>query len=82
MKQYFKPVFRIAAGYAPNPGLKISCTTTDEDLELIASILGMEVSDLGGDAFAQSENCKVPVPFEIYCKFTSVANGMEAIFLS
>ena len=82
MKQYYKPVFRIA-GSVLNPGQKISCTTTDEDLELIASILGVDVSALGGeDAFAPSENCAKPVALDIYCKFTSVANGLEAIFQS
>lgn len=82
MKQYFKPVFQIA-GSVLNPGQKISCTTSKSDLQLIADILGLQVSDLGGeDAFAPSEGCAKPVALDIYCKFTSVANGLEAIFQS
>ena len=82
MKQYFKPVFRVAA-WAPNPGQKISCTTSQEDLELIATILGVSVEDLGGDnTFAESENCAMAFPIDFYCKFTSVANGAEAAFVS
>ena len=82
MKQYFKPIFRIAA-WAPNPGQKISCTTSQEDLELICSILGITVEELGGDnTFSTNEECVKAFPIDMYCKFTAVANGAEAAFLS
>ena len=81
MKEYFKPVFRIA-GNVQNPGAQVNCATKDGDLELIAAILGVSVEQLGNpEAFAQSENCALAYP-DIYCKFTSVANGMESLFQS
>ncbi len=82
MKQYFKPVFRIA-GSVQNPGAQINCTTTDDDLQLIADILGIKVEDLSvSGGFAATETCDVPFPIDFYCKFTSVANGAEAAFQS
>lgn len=81
MKQYFKPVFRIA-GNVQNPHAG-NCTTTDDDLQLIADILGITVAELGGDnTFAVSEGCAYAFPIDFYCKFTSVANGATAAFQS
>lgn len=82
MKQYFKPIFRIA-GSVQNPGAQVNCATSDADLQLIADILGITVEDLGADnTFAVSEDCKIAFPIDFYCKFTSVANGAEAAFQS
>lgn len=80
MKQYFKPIFRIA-GSVQNPHAG-SCATKDGDLELIAAILGVTVEQLGNpDAFAMSENCALAYP-DVYCKFTAVANGALSLFQS
>ncbi len=81
MKQYFKPIFRLA-GNVQNPGEQVSCATKNGDLELIAAILGVSVEQLGDpDAFAQMENCALAYP-DVYCKFTATAFGKESLFQS
>ena len=78
MKQYIKPVFNIAA-WVPNPNPGNTCTTSQEDMELISSILEIPINELAkSDAFAMNEPCKKPFPIEMYCKFTSVSTDGEA----
>ncbi|MBQ5592681.1 MAG: hypothetical protein IIU80_07015 [Clostridia bacterium] len=85
MKKYMKPVFNIAAA-VPNPHPGNSCTTSQEDMTLIAQILGMTWEELSvSKAFALSEGCETVVPLDMYCKFTSVsATGSAGVkaFLS
>ena len=85
MKKYMKPVFNIAPA-SPNPQPGNSCTTSQEDVTLIAQILGMTMKELSGSkAFALSEGCENVVPLDMYCKFTSVsATGSAGVkaFLS
>ncbi len=85
MKQYIKPVFNIASA-VPNPNPGNSCTTSQEDMTLIASILGISLESLSeSGAFAATEGCDPIVPLEMYCKFTSVsAQGTAGVmaFLS
>ena len=80
MKKYMKPVFNIAA-WVPNPNPGNSCTTSEEDMNMIAEILGIPLTDLAeSGAFALSEGCKTVVPLDMYCKFTSVsATGSAGI---
>lgn len=84
MKQYMKPVFNIAAA-VPNPNPGNSCTTSQDDMTLIAEILQIPLEDLSkSGAFAKTEGCVLEVPLEMYCKFTSVSDegvGVKA-FLS
>lgn len=85
MKKYMKPVFNIAAA-VPNPHPGNSCTTSQEDMTLIAEILQIPLEDLStSGAFAASEGCTHIVPLEMYCKFTSIsAEGVAGVkaFLS
>lgn len=85
MKKYTKPVFNIAA-WVPNPNPGNSCTTSEEDMNLISEILGISLDSLStSGAFAASEGCTHIVPLEMYCKFTSIsAEGVAGVkaFLS
>lgn len=80
MKKYTKPVFNIAA-WVPNPNPGNSCTTSEEDMNLISEILGIPLDELAeSGAFAATEGCTNPFPLEMYCKFTSVsATGSAGI---
>lgn len=80
MKTYAKPVFRVAAAIAnPHPG--VSCTTSQEDLELISILTGFTLEQLK-NAFASSEGCESGIEIDHMCKFSSVTLGAQAAFLS
>lgn len=76
MKNYVKPTFILAAAASGQPS---SCFI-DEDLELIAGILG---EGYDKDAiFGADEACAIGIPSEYYCKYTSVELGKAQGFLS
>ena len=78
MNLYIKPsaMFISASGN----GIRVpgSCTTTNEDLELIGSVFDITDWDT---AFATGEGCQIEYPIEEYCKFTSVENGASSKIL-
>lgn len=78
MNLYIKPsaMFITASGTGIATG---SCTTTREDAELLAEILG--ITDLS-KAFAATETCDDQYDIEEYCKFTSVENGVATKILT
>lgn len=80
MKSYAKPVFRLAAAIEnPHPG--ISCTTSQEDMELLSILTGFTLEQLK-NAFAISEGCEGGLEIDHMCKFSSVTLGAQAAFLS
>ena len=74
MNMYIKPsaMFITASGTGM---IGASCTTTNEDLELLSSVFGIDNWDV---AFATGEGCQVEYPIEEYCKFTAVENGVTS----
>ena len=68
---YIKPsaMFITASGTGSAGG---SCSTTNEDVELIKEILG--ITDWA-NAFSSNEDCVNQYDMEQYCKFTAVENG-------
>ena len=78
MNKYIKPGASVLLAAGAGTGGS-GCTTTKEDLELLADIYG--ITDLE-KAFSLTENCVDGFPIEDYCKFTSVENGvaMKAFF--
>lgn len=71
MNMYIKPsaMFITASGTG---SAGVSCSTTNEDVELIAEILG--ITDWQ-TAFSSKEDCVDQYDMEQYCKFTAVENG-------
>lgn len=71
MNMYIKPsaMFITASGTG---SAGVSCSTTNEDVELIAEILG--ITDWQ-TAFSSNEDCQDQYDMEQYCKFTAVENG-------
>ena len=59
--------------------LVIQAIITDKDLELLESILGMEIPK---DSFALGEACGTQLPIDMYCKFTSAELGAAHAFIS
>ena len=78
MNLYIKPsaMFITASGTVATG---MSCSTTREDAELLAEILG--ITDLS-KAFAVTETCEDQYDIEEYCKFTSVENGVATKVLT
>ena len=70
MNLYIKPsaMFITASG----TGIGASCTTSREDAELLAELIG--ITDLK-KAFSVNETCEDQYDVEQYCKFTAVDNG-------
>ncbi len=75
---YIKPsaMFITASGTA---GMGVSCSTNEEDVELIKEILG--ITDMK-NAFSINEACEDQYDMENYCKFTAVENGSMKILTS
>ena len=73
---YVKPgaMFITASG----TGLAATCNTSREDVELLGEILG--ITDWS-KAFAMTESCEDPQDIEMYCKFTSVEDGVSTKIL-
>lgn len=71
MNMYIKPsaMFITASGTG---SAGVSCSTTNEDVELIKEILG--ITDWA-NAFSVNEACEDQYDMEQYCKFTAVENG-------
>lgn len=78
MNLYIKPsaMFITASGTGATG---MSCSTSREDAELLAEILG--ITDLS-KAFAVTETCEDQYDIEEYCKFTSVENGVATKVLT
>ena len=78
MNLYIKPsaMFITASGTGV---AGMSCSTSREDAELLAEILG--ITDLS-KAFAVTETCEDQYDIEEYCKFTSVENGVATKVLT
>ena len=70
MNLYIKPsaMFITASG----SGVGVNCSTSREDAELLAELIG--ITDLS-KAFAVNESCEDKYDVEQYCKFTAVDNG-------
>lgn len=77
MNNYVKPAIRLVTTDAN--GNVVSCGTTAEDMALIQGIIG------GADAkdtFGMGEECKIELPLDMYCKFTSAEMGKTLVFWS
>mgnify|MGYP003301140177 CR=1 FL=1 len=77
MNKYTKPTVQIVLNASARSSTS-SCSTS-ADMELIQSIIG------GADAsqtFGMGEDCKIQVPLDMYCKFTSTEMGAAQIFWS
>ena len=79
MNNYIKPVIKLAT--TDPAGNIVSCGTTANDLELIQAIVGPGIKIEDG-CFGMSENCAVPLPIDMYCKFTSTSTGALLVFWS
>lgn len=77
MNMYIKPsaMFITASGTGT---LGASCTTSNEDLQLLKDVFGIDNWDT---AFATGEGCQVEYPIEEYCKFTAVESGATSKIL-
>ncbi len=78
MNLYIKPsaMFITASGTGV---AGTTCSTSREDAELLAEILG--ITDLS-KAFSVTETCEDQYDIEEYCKFTSVENGVATKILT
>ncbi len=78
MNNYIKPVIKLAT--TDVNGNIVSCGTTENDMNLILSIIGPSAKP--EDCFGMNENCAVPLPIDMYCKFTSTSTGALLVFWS
>lgn len=77
MKSYIKPT--IALAITGNDSGSYSSCIVKADLDLIESILGLEVPSNG---FSMTESCENQLPIDMYCKFTSAELGAAQAFIS
>ena len=77
MNNYVKPTIKLAAIDAR--GNTVSCSTTETDMDLIQGIIGGANAN---DTFGMNEPCEIPIPLDMYCKFTSSEMGAVVIFWS
>lgn len=76
MKEYKKPTIAIAASTGTNP--PVFCYV-QADLDLIKDIVGASNIE---NSFGLFESCKVQIPIEGMCKFTSADMGYAQAFIS
>ena len=77
MNNYVKPVVKLAVTDAA--GNTISCGTSGADMQLIQSIVGGANAN---ENFGMGESCKIEVPLDMFCKFTSAELGKTVVFWS
>ena len=77
MDNYIKPAIRLVADSGARAATT-SCSTSG-DMDLIQSIVGGAEKD---DIFGMNEPCKINIPLDMYCKFTSAELGAVTIFWS
>ncbi len=78
MSNYIKPTVKLAA-LSSNMARSGGCTTGNSDVDIIKEWLNELDPTTQNAAFAATENCAVVIPFEGYCKFTSV-EGAVTVF--
>ena len=77
MDNYIKPSIKLVADSGARAGTT-SCSNS-ADMDLIQSIIGGADAD---DTFGMGEECKIQIPLDMYCKFTSTELGAAQIFWS
>ena len=77
MANYIKPTVKLAALSSGVSGVG-SCTTTKDDISIIVDAWQLDINT----AFGINESCIDQVPYDMYCKFTSVDNGALKVLYS
>ncbi len=78
MNNYIKPVIKLAT--TDVNGNTVSCGTTENDMQLIQSIIGPGVNI--ESCFGPKEACANQTMIDMFCKFTSTSTGAVLIFWS
>ena len=79
MNPYVKPIIKLSGTAGTSAG-SCSYMLSDDDLELIESIVGSEINT--NTAFGMYEACADKIQFDNYCKFTSGELGATMAFSS
>lgn len=76
MQKYVKPTISLTASVSANGP---AFCNVQADLDLIKDIVGADNIE---NSFGLFEACKIQIPIEEYCKFTSAELGAAQAFIS